>query len=152
MGLITKPHKKIYPLGWVCKDKRLQVIKKCDLKFAITSKFVDEVEFDVVPLYICGIVLGSPYLYDRNTILYREHNKYHLFKEIIEYIVHSHSFKNDRSLGTTQQPKRVVNASRNLALMSRKCKEENNPKHENEVSFHYNTPVMVNNFYGQKST
>ena len=64
LGLITKPHKKIYPLGWVCKDKRLQVIKKCDLKFAITSKFVDEVEFDVVPLDICGIVLGRPYLYD----------------------------------------------------------------------------------------
>ena len=52
-----------------------------------------------------------------------------LFKEGIEYIVHSHSFTNDRSLGTTQQPKRVVNASRNLALMSMQFKEENNPKH-----------------------
>ena len=25
LGLTTKPHKKPYPLGWVCKDKRLQV-------------------------------------------------------------------------------------------------------------------------------
>ena len=65
MGLTTKPHRKPYPLGWVCKDKRLQVTQQCDLKFAITSKFVDEVEFDVVPLDIYGIVLGSPYLYDR---------------------------------------------------------------------------------------
>ena len=118
LGLITKPHKKPYPLGWVCKYKILQVTRQCDLKFAITSKFVDEVEFDVVPLDICGIVLGSPYLYDRKEIFYREHNQYHLFKEGIEYIVHSHSYKNDKSLGTTQQLKRVVNASRNLALMS----------------------------------
>ena len=88
-------------------------------------------------------MLGSPYLYDRKTFSYIEHNQYHLFKEGIDYLVHSHSFKNDRSLGTTQQPKRVVNASRNLALMSRQCKEENNPKHENEVSFHYNAPIMV---------
>ena len=81
MGLTTKPHKKPYPLGWVCKDKILQVIRQCDLKFAITSKFVDEVELDMVPLDICGIVLGSPYLYDRKEIFYREHNQYHFFKE-----------------------------------------------------------------------
>ena len=59
MGLTTKPSRIPYPLGWVCKDKILQVTKQYDLKFAIKSKFVDEVEFDVVPLDICGIVLGS---------------------------------------------------------------------------------------------
>ena len=64
MGLTKKAHKKSYPLGWVSKDKILQVTKRRDVKFAITSKFVDEVEFDVVILDICGIVLGSPYLYD----------------------------------------------------------------------------------------
>ena len=73
---------------------------------------------------------------------YREHNQYHLFKEGIEYIVHSDTFKNDKSLGTTQQLKRVVNASQNLALLSMQCKEKNNTKHEKEVSFHYNAPVM----------
>ena len=46
-------------------------------------------------------------------------------------------------MGTTQQLKRVVNASRNLTLMSMQCKEKNNPKHEKEVSFHYNAPVLV---------
>ena len=59
-------------------------------------------------------MLGSPYLYDQNEIFYREHNQYQLFKEGIEYIVHSHSFKTERSLGITQQVKRVVNASRNF--------------------------------------
>ena len=67
-----------------------------------------------------------------------------MFKEGLGYIVHSNSFKNEISLGTTQQLKRVVNASQNLALMSMQCKEENNPKHEKEVAFHYNSPIMVN--------
>ena len=33
LGITTKPHEKPYPLGWVCKDKRLQVTKQRDLKF-----------------------------------------------------------------------------------------------------------------------
>ena len=49
-------------------------------------------------------------------------------------------------MGTTQQLKRVVNASQNLALMSMQVKEEKNPKHEEEVSLHHNTSIMVDNF------
>ena len=97
----------------------------------------------MVPLDICGIVLGIPYIYDRKKIFYREHNQYDLLNEIIEYIIHSHSFKNDKSWGTTQQLKRVVNASWNLTLMSMQFKEEKNPKHEKEVSLHHNAPIMV---------
>jgi hypothetical protein len=78
LGLITKPHKKPYPLGWIHNDNQLQVNRQCVLKFAINSQFIDEVELDVVPLDICGIVLGSPYLYDRKEIFYREDNKYQL--------------------------------------------------------------------------
>lgn len=44
--------------------KPTQVTRKCFFKFEITANFVDEVELDVVPLDISGVVLGSPYLYD----------------------------------------------------------------------------------------
>jgi hypothetical protein len=64
LGLETKPHQKPYPLRWVCEDAKLQVSKQCKLIFAITSKFIDEEELDVVPLDIRGIFLGIPYLYD----------------------------------------------------------------------------------------
>jgi hypothetical protein len=37
MGLITKPHKKPYPLGWIHNDNQLQVERQCVLKFAINS-------------------------------------------------------------------------------------------------------------------
>ena len=102
----------------MCNDNRLRVTKQCKLKFAITSKFVDEVEFDVVPLDICGIVLGSPYLYDRKAIFYREHNKYHLFKNGIEYIIRAHRMKNGGSIVNTGHLKMIVNASSKLTLMS----------------------------------
>jgi hypothetical protein len=62
LNLETIPHPKPYPLGWVCDNAKLQVTRKCILKFSITANFIDEVELDVVPLDICGIVLGSPYL------------------------------------------------------------------------------------------
>ena len=62
-------HPKPYPLVWVCDNVQLQVAKQCRLRFAITSGFVDEVDLDVVMLDICGIVLGSPYLYDRKVIV-----------------------------------------------------------------------------------
>ena len=48
-------------------------------------------------------------------------------------------------MGTTQQLKRVVNASQNLALMSMQFKEEKNRKHEMEVSLHHKTPIIVDN-------
>jgi hypothetical protein len=102
LGLETKPHPRPYPLGWVCDNTKLQVTKQCKIRFANTSKFVDEVELDVVPLDICRIVLGSPYLYDRKAIFYKEENKYCFKKDGIEYIVRSHHMKTERSLANTR--------------------------------------------------
>jgi hypothetical protein len=101
LGLETKSHPKPYPLGWICGDNNLQVTKQCKIKFAITSKYHDEVELDIVPLGICGIVLGRPYLYDRKDIFYREDNKYCFKKDGKEYIVHDHRMKTDRSFAVT---------------------------------------------------
>jgi hypothetical protein len=81
LGLKTKMHHKPYSLNWISKDHKFPITKQCIIKFAITSKFVDEVICDVVLLETCGMVLGSPYLYDRKAIFYREHNQYHLFKK-----------------------------------------------------------------------
>ena len=91
LNLETIPHHKPYPLGWVCDNARLQVTRNCKLKFAITAKFIHEVELDIVLLDIYGIVLGGPYLYDRKSIFHRHENKYHLFKNGVEYIVRAHS-------------------------------------------------------------
>jgi hypothetical protein len=135
LNLVTSSHEKPYPLGWFTNDTQLQVTKKCVLKFAITDKFMDEVELDVVPLEICGIVLGSPYLYDQKAVFYREQNKYHLFKNGVEYIVCAHRMKTNLALVTTSQMKMIVNASRKFALMAVKCEslESGNLEHGIEL-------------------
>ena len=56
LNLETIPHPKPYPLGWVCDNAKLQVTRKCILKFSITANFINEVELDVIPLEICEIV------------------------------------------------------------------------------------------------
>jgi hypothetical protein len=124
LGLKIEPHKKPYPLGWVQKDTQLQVTRQCTLKFAISSKFTDEVVLDVVPLDICRIVLGIPYLYDRKAIFYREENKYHIFKDKVEYIVRAHKIKTNESLVSTGQIKRLVNASKSLVLLLEKQRDQ----------------------------
>jgi hypothetical protein len=118
------PHPKPYPLGWICDNAKLQVTRRCKLRFAITANFVDEVELDVIPLDICGIVLGSPYLYDRKAIFHRHENKYHLFKDGVEYIVRAHTKKMNLPLINAGQMKRLVNASKNFVLLMIKPKED----------------------------
>eukprot|EP00253_Pinus_taeda_P018942 PITA_18942 len=85
LGLTTTPHKKPCPLGWLNDNAQLQVTRQCKLKFSFGSTTLDKVELDVIPLDICGIVLGSPYLYDKNAIFYKAENKYLLVKDGIEY-------------------------------------------------------------------
>ena len=114
MGLSTIPHENPYPLGWVTNNAQFKVTKKCILKFAIYDKFKDGVELDIVPLDICGIILGIPYnFYDQKAIFYREKNQYHLFKDGIEYVIHAHCMKTSLSLIYAGQMKRLVNASKN---------------------------------------
>jgi len=110
----------------VCGNAQLQVTRKCKLKFTITANFIDEVELDVVPLDICVIVLGNPYLYDIKSIFQRHENKYHLFKDGVEYIVRAHSKKLNLSLVNVGQMKRLVNSSKNFVLLMIKPKNDVN--------------------------
>jgi hypothetical protein len=129
LKLETIPHPKPYPLGWICDNAKLQVTRRCKLMFSITTHFIDEVELDVIPLDIYGIVLGSPYLYNRKANFHRHENKYHLFKNGVEYIVRAHTKKMNLSLVNVGQMKRLVNARKNFFLLMIKPKDDI----ENEV-------------------
>jgi hypothetical protein len=39
LKLETSPHPKPYPLGWICDNAKLQVTRKCKLRFSITANF-----------------------------------------------------------------------------------------------------------------
>jgi hypothetical protein len=117
MGVETKPHPKPYTFGWVFDKAKLNVTKKCRVRFAIASNLIDEVDLDVVSLDICGIVLGSPYLYDRKEIFFRHENKYHLTKGGVEYIVKSHIMRVKTTLVSAGQMKRLINTNKRYVLM-----------------------------------
>jgi len=117
MGLETKPHPNVYPLGWVCDQEKLNVTKQCRVIFSISSKLIDEVDLDFVSLDICGIVLGSPYLYDRKAVFFRHEKKYHLTKGGVEYIVRSHNMRVNTTLVSARQMKRLINTNKIFVLM-----------------------------------
>jgi len=89
----------------------------------IASKLVDKLELDVIPLDICGMVLGSPYLYDRKVVFFRHENKYQITKNGVECIVRAHQNKINVSLVSTGQMKRLVNSSEGCMLMVVREKE-----------------------------
>jgi hypothetical protein len=117
MGLETKPHPKPYILGGVCDKEKLNVTKKCRVRFSIASKLIDEVDLDVVSLDICGIVLGSPYIYDRKAVFFCHENKYHLTKGGVEYIVRAHNMRVNKTLFSAGQMKRLINPNKRYVLM-----------------------------------
>jgi hypothetical protein len=141
MGLVTKPHPKTYPLGWVCDKEKLNVNKKCRIRVAIASKLIDEVDLDVVLLDICGIVLGSPYLYDRKEVFFRHEKKYHLTKGGVEYIFRAHNMRVNMTLVSTGKIKILITTNKRYVLMVAKEKyvgtsnafEGCDPSHKNEL-------------------
>ena len=111
-------HHKHYTLKRISNNHQLHITKKCTFKFSISSKFVDEVTCDVVPLSEFGMVLGSPYLYDRKTIFYKEKNQYHLIKASKKYIVHAHHLKENQSLQTMEQLRKASQAINTPIIVS----------------------------------
>jgi hypothetical protein len=74
IGLEVHDHPNPYPLGWVNKHVDIEATKKCKINFYVIKKYNDEVEVDVLPLDVCGVVFGRPYMYMREEIFMRREN------------------------------------------------------------------------------
>jgi hypothetical protein len=75
------------------------------------------VDLDVVPLDVCDIVLGSPYLYDRKAVLFRQEKKYHITKGGLEYIVRAHNMRVNTTLVSVGKMKRLITTNKRYVLM-----------------------------------
>jgi hypothetical protein len=102
---------------------------------------VDEVTCDVVPPNECGMVLGSPYLYDRKEIFYREHKQYYLTKEGNEYVVHAHHLKANQSLQTMEQLRKKTYARNKPIIVPSKAVDLKN-EHEMVVEWKFNHTLL----------
>jgi hypothetical protein len=78
---------------------------------------INEVDLDVVPLDICGIVLGSPYIYDRKAVFFRHDKKYHLTKGGVEYIVRAHRMRVNKILASAGQMEILITTNKRYVLM-----------------------------------
>jgi hypothetical protein len=65
------------------------------MKFSISVDYIDEVEVDVVPLDVCGVVFGSPYMYKRDEIFMMRENQYHMTKDGKSFIINAHKIKSN---------------------------------------------------------
>jgi hypothetical protein len=134
-------HHKPYSLKWISNNYKLHITRQCTLKFEISSKFVDEVTCDVVSLNECGMVLGNPYLYDRKSIFYKEHNQYHLTKEGNEYCVHAHHLKANQSLQTMEQLRKTT-YERNTPIIVPNQTIDLKHEHEMVVEWKFNHTLL----------
>jgi hypothetical protein len=118
LGLKTQTHHKPYTLKWISNHHQRHITKQCTIKFAISSKYVDEVTCDVVSLRECGMILGSPYLFDRKAIFYRTKNQYQFTKVGHDYVVHAHRVKVNKKLQTMEQLTNAVQACNKPIIVS----------------------------------
>jgi hypothetical protein len=66
-----------------------------------------EVEIDVVPLDVCGVVFGSPYMYMRDAIFMKRLNQYRLVKDGKSFIINAHKGKIQDLFGKCQPSKEI---------------------------------------------
>jgi hypothetical protein len=84
----------------------------------INSDIVNEVEVDVVPLDVCGVVLVNPYMYVMNVISMRRANKYYLINDGNSFSLNTHKGKPKLSLVSAHQAKRHIRSSTKYEFIS----------------------------------
>jgi hypothetical protein len=79
MELETIVHPIPYRVSWLQKGHQVSVTKMCLVEFKI-GEYKDEILCDVMPMYVCHLLLGRPWKYDRNMIHDGRKNMYTLEK------------------------------------------------------------------------
>uniref|UniRef100_A0A6V7QVS8 Uncharacterized protein n=1 Tax=Ananas comosus var. bracteatus TaxID=296719 RepID=A0A6V7QVS8_ANACO len=49
----------------------MKIDRQCKVKFVVTGVYIDEMLCEVVPLNICNLIFGSPYLWDRDATFFQ---------------------------------------------------------------------------------
>ena len=68
LGLKTENHPTPYRISWVNEANSVLVKQRCLVKFSLGKKYIDEAWCDVIPMTVCHMLLGRPWLYDRKVL------------------------------------------------------------------------------------
>ena len=74
-------------------------------------------ELYVVPLDVCGVVFGIPYMYIRDVIFMWRENQYYLIKDGNYYTINTHIEKSKISLVSANQAKKLINSKKNYVFI-----------------------------------
>lgn len=107
------------------------------MNFTISSKFVDDVGLDVVPLEIYIVVFGNPYIWDRDAIYYQRRNQYRLIKYGNSYIIHT--FKTIKRIHLiTSLMKTFININKKSVLLMVRDRKDGSIKHMTLIPYQTN--------------
>ncbi|XP_038714994.1 uncharacterized protein LOC120008681 [Tripterygium wilfordii] len=75
LGLAKEPHPRPYRISWVDATSK-PIEARCRVHFSLGPTFVDEVWCDIVPMSVCQMLFGRPWLYDRKALYDGFRNSY----------------------------------------------------------------------------
>nr|CAD1817789.1 unnamed protein product [Ananas comosus var. bracteatus] len=118
-GLSTTPHPHPhpYPLGWIDNNIEMKIDRQCKVKFAVTGVYIDEMLCEVVPLNICNLIFGSPYLRDRDATFFRRPQQYQFIKDEQNFLFTTELLSTTVDLVTARKAKRMINVCQKFALL-----------------------------------
>ncbi|KAK1601894.1 hypothetical protein QYE76_017599 [Lolium multiflorum] len=93
------PHPHPYYIQWLSNNGEMKVSHMVRVDFEI-GPYKDSIDFDVVPMTVCHLLLGRPWLYDRSVQHNGRANTYHL------------EFKGKKINLQPMSPQQIVNESR----------------------------------------
>jgi len=75
LGLTTRPHPHPYYIQWVNSYDRIKVTEIAHIEFSI-GFYKGSLDFDIVPLQVCQLLLGKPWISENNVVHDTIANKY----------------------------------------------------------------------------
>ena len=75
LGLTTRPHPHPYYIQWINSYDRIKVTEIAHIEFSIGS-YKSSLDFDIVPLQVCQLLLGMPWISENNVVHDTIANKY----------------------------------------------------------------------------
>jgi len=80
LGLTPRQHSYPYKLQWFNNSGKTKVTKTAHISF-FTGCYHDTIDFDVVPMQACSILLGSPWEFDNDALHHGKTNTYTFMHE-----------------------------------------------------------------------
>ena len=78
LHLPTEEHPTPYNVSWIHDKHPVKVQHRCLLSFSLGDHFQEEVWCDILPMTVCHVLLGRPWMYDRKVSYDGFHNTYSL--------------------------------------------------------------------------